>query len=138
MIKIVKEAYTENFKVVCDPEYVTIQYAKGGEPLHFSKAELSEIIAWLSPELNRVLPEIIPMVKATDGVYAIEPKTPPKKPTPEPLYEPGPRSATQTVEIKVGDPDLAYRATGGRTGTPGDGLAETIDLGALAAKVGHP
>lgn len=57
-MKIVKEAYTENCKIVFDPEYVTIGHLKG-EPIHIALSEAKEIVEWLSHELNRVLPETI-------------------------------------------------------------------------------
>lgn len=138
-MKIVKEAYTENCKVVFDPDYVTIGHTTG-EPIHMSINEAREIVEWLSHELNRVLPEVIQMTAPVEPskpwVYNPGPTCQPVKQ--EPVYEPGPRSATQTVEVKVGDPNLAYRHIGGRTAQVGDGAAETIDLGALALKVGKP
>ena len=138
-MRILKEAYTEHIKAVVAPDYVTLERSPvvhGQEPLHLSVAEARELVEWLSHELNRVLPEIIPV----GGVN--KPSLPelisrgPSIPVNEPAYEPGPRSATQTVEVKVGDPNLAYRHIGGRTNQSGDGAAETIDLGELAAKVG--
>lgn len=135
-MKIVKEAYTENCKVVYDPEYVTIQHASGGEPVHMSIAEAREVVEWLSHELNRVLPEIIPMTKNPEDVY-VKTKAPAQIVESSCVYEPGPRTATQTVEIKVGDPNLAYRHTGGRTPVAGDGDAGIMDLGALALREGR-
>ena len=153
MIKVVKEAYTDTCRVVCDPEYVTIEHfptAAGIEPVHMSTKEAREVVEWLSHELNRVLPEIIPYkvpVSAWDvaQVRALEnldvdkmeiSKDKQRSVVLEPVYDPGPRTATQTVEVKVGDPNLAYKHTGGRTSAPGDGDAGVMDLGAQAAKVG--
>lgn len=130
-MKIVKEAYTENCKVVLDPEYITIGHHKG-EPIHMSLEEAKEIVEWLSTEFNNIFTEsspVIPKAKTYEGVDFT------KKPTQ--VYEPGPRLATQTVEIKVGDPFLAHRSSGGRTSVAGDGDAGITDLGALAAKVGR-
>lgn len=136
-MKIVKEAYTENCKVVYDPDYVTIQHASGGEPVHMSIAEAREVVEWLSHELNRVLPEVIPMHQIDPGVWEKKlPEVMAKGPS-IPVYEPGPRTATQTVEIKVGDPNLAYRHTGGRSAVAGDGDAGIMDLGALALREGR-
>lgn len=143
---IVKEAYTEHVKAVVAPDYVTLEHnpgAHGQEVLHISREEATELVEWLSHELNRVLPETL-VIRPYQPRDIIEaeivdmPRTPPKKPEiPDACaYEPGPRTATQTVEVKVGDPNLAYRASGGRTRQPGDGVAETIDLGVLAAQVG--
>lgn len=143
-MRIVKDAYTEGHKITFAPDYVAIQSSedlRGEHVLSFSIEEAKEIVGWLSAELGRVLPEMIPV--PWDGqmlakIADLAPRTPPKKPVVPDIcaYDPGPRTATQTVEVKVGDPNLAYRASGGRTATPGDGSAQTIDLGALAAQVG--
>ena len=152
-MRILKEAYTEHVKAVVAPDYVTLEpmpMVHGQEPLHLSVTEARELVEWLSHELNRVLPEII--LPAFPQKYELKGPGPEQRfadkakemastrtvKTDQPVYEPGPRSATQTVEVKVGDPNLAYKHIGGRTNQSGDGAAETIDLAALAAKVGRP
>lgn len=137
-MRILKEAYTEHVKAVVAPDYVTLEHmpvVHGQEPLHLSVAEAQELVEWLSHELNRVLPEIIPMAKNAEAVY-VRTKAPAQIVESSCVYEPGARTATQTVEVKVGDPNLAYRHTGGRTAISGDGDAGVMDLGALAEKVG--
>lgn len=112
---------------------MTIQQGSG-EPIHLSIDEAKEIVSFLSGELMRVLPEFIEMKKQGE-VYVAE-SVRVKNTATETVYEPGPRTATQTHEVKVGDPNLAYKYMGGRTNFDGDGQAGTIDLGALAEKVG--
>lgn len=154
-MRIIKEGYTEHTKVVVAPDYVTIQrspIAHGDEPVHLSVDEAREVVEWLSHELNRVLPEtllIVPklntetwenkLVQDLKDLSKDKPFVAPMGPIrkQEPVYEPGPRSASQTVEVKVGDPNLAYRASGGRTGMAGDGDTGVMDLGALVLKAGN-
>lgn len=57
----------------------------------------------------------------------------PSKAKEEPCtYDPGARAASQTVELKLGDPSLAGRGFVGRA--PGDGATGIVDLGALHDK----
>lgn len=53
----------------------------------------------------------------------------------EVVYDPGVRKATQTVEVKLGDPNLAYQ--GFKARVAGDGDMESTDLGALKGPVAH-
>ena len=154
-MRIVKEVYTESVKVVSAPDYVTIEQlgtmTQAGNIVHMSIEEAREVVSWLNSELNRVLPEVIqvkpsniepkawdmPMGAVVGAIKAAHtPLNGPRMPQDACSYDPGPRSATQTVELKLGDPNLAYRHSGGRTGAPGDGDAGIIDLGRLAAEVG--
>jgi len=136
MLRVIKEAYIGEFKVTSAPDYIVIAHAAEKEhEIVFNIEEAKEVVNWLSGELNRVLPDLInvPYVPNKSVLHDI----PRAVKAPEgPVYEPGPRHATQTVELKLGDPNLAYRATGGRTGYAGDGASEVMDLGALSLKVG--
>ena len=142
-MRILKEAYTEHVKAVVAPDYVTLEHSpvvSGQDVLHLSRAEAEELVEWLAHELGRVLPETIPVPFPTKYISSkqVEATWVGTKPVNNDVcnYEPGPRTATQTVEVKVGDPNLAYRLSGGRTNISGDGDAGVTDLGTLAAKVG--
>ena len=150
-MRIVKEAYTDHCKLVVAPDYVSIQHFptdSNSDPIHLTREEALEAVQWLSGELGRILPEIMTVPMPSSAVAmaraalgsdhnvwngnVLEPTA-----FCEPVYEPGARTATQTVELKLGDPNLAYRHTGGRTAIAGDGEAGISDLGALAEKVGR-
>jgi hypothetical protein len=144
-MRVIKEAHIGKAKFIVAPDYVAIQgedEISGVEHrLQFSRSEAAELANWLNNELNRILPEIIDVKpwqdKLFEGIQCAT-QTPLKRTEmskAEPVYDPGPRTASQTVEVKVGDPSLAYRASGGRTSQPGDGQTESIDLAALSASV---
>lgn len=141
-MRIVKEAYTDHCKVVCAPDYVTIERfptPRHEEPIHISREEANELIAWLSGELGRVLPEVIKVpqgnsIPKEDIQLFKKASDKALKKADECDYVPSPRSATQTVPLTLGDPSLAYQNMPGRG--PGDGQAETMDLAELAQRVG--
>ena len=149
---IKKEVTIAGLKFTVSKEYMAIEgkCELKDRPFsaHLSRAEAAQVVGWLNNELNRVLPEIIQMSPASEArvfdfkpVYAQEvANTPPKRtqmPQDECSYDPGPRSATQTVKLNLGDPNLAYNATSGRTNIKGDGDTAITDLGALAEKEGR-
>ncbi len=147
-MRVVKDAFIGTTKFSVAPDYVSVsgqdEVSGVGFSVQLSRSEAAEVVSWLNSELNRVLPEVIQVEPVLNEArtWAVPSYNPvkhivaPVRPL-EAVYEPGPRTATQTVEVKVGDPNLAYRASGGRTGMAGDGDTGVTDLGALAEKVGH-
>ena len=137
-MRIIKEGYSEHHKFTVAPDYVTIEAfpcEHGQTVLHLSRKEALEAVQWLSGELFRVLPEIIEMTPTVSDPRTFNYVS--ASSSSSPVYEPGQRTATQTVPLKVGDPNLAHRAMGGRTTQPGDGELDVTDLGALAERVGR-
>lgn len=148
-MKIVKEAYTEHYKFIVDPEYVAISVPfpdESDSTIQMSREEAKEAVDWLYNELNRVLPEVIqvkpsniepkvwdmPIGKVASAVHMASNGS--QMPKDECSYQPRTDPATQTVELKLGDPNLAYKNLTGKG--RGDGETATVDLAALNATVG--
>ncbi len=141
-MKIVKEAIIDDYHFILGDDYFTVT-KDGGELVMLKREELSDLVAWISSEIKpRVLPEIMRISQDVPGhnkqwigpIKKAEPKTG------DIVYDPGARTATQTVELKLGDPSLAYSAgtmlPDGRQGIQGE---QVVDLGKLKSKgpLGH-
>lgn len=133
-MRITKEAHFDHCKVTCAPDYLSFETSNSSEGIVFNRKEAEELVEWLSHELGRVLPEIMYIAPNSDKAINTTEELKVAKAYTGPVYDPGPRSATQTVELKVGDPNLTYHALGRSGKVSGDGDTAIVDLGALAVK----
>lgn len=136
-MRIIKEAHTGTTKFVVAPDYLEIsgEDEVSGVKASFviNRDEAVQIADWLFNELNQFGTSAL-VRKAEIVASGPQPdNTKPKKKEDKCDYIPSPRSATQTVELKLGDPNLAYQSQRGRT--PGDGDAGIVDLGKLHGSV---
>lgn len=133
---ILKQAIVGPYKFTISDEYLAItEQNTGNELVVINRDEAEEVVKWLDQEMF-------------GGVYkAVYPSNPfpepssefvigATKPMPGPVYEPGERTASQTVELRLGDPNLAYAGgilPDGRKGIHGVGVT---DLGAASLTMG--
>lgn len=132
-LKIYKEVHVDDVKFVYDSERLVIQFGNDSSNAHhISSDDARELAKWLSYETG-LAPLAIHVDKGEYGDHVKEVTKKPVKKEEKCDYIPSPRSATQTVPLKIGDPNLAYQNMRGRA--PGDGDAGVVDLGKMVGSV---
>ena len=137
MLKITKEAQVGTTTFVVDNGYFAVRgldESTGAEAQFvMDRAEARELVKWLAFEFELTSNHVERIEPAPSIKEAPAVKKPSKAKEEVCTYDPGKRTATQTVELKLGDPSLAYSSMAGRG--PGDGAAAVVDLGSMAGKV---
>lgn len=122
MIKVIKEAVIGEYHFILDPKYFAVVLDKD-EKVLISREELSDLVGWLNSETGVVSIDKCPC-REQGGKSHYEPKYSSAQraswacPREEVVIdrandEMSNRSATQTVPLHVGDPNLAYQHTAG-------------------------